>query len=132
MAHQGSGVIINISSDLGIIAPDQRLYRKNDVNENEQTIKPVTYSVIKHGLIGLTKYLATYYATKGVRANSLCPAGVYNGQPSEFVSKLCNLIPMERMATADEYRGTIVYMLSDASAYMTGSTVVVDGGRTCW
>lgn len=132
MAKQGKGVILNISSDLGIIAPDQRIYRKEGLEDDEQTVKPVTYSVIKHGLIGLTKYLATYYAEKGVRANALCPAGVFNGQNGEFLNKLTNLIPMGRMADVEEYKSTILYMISDASSYMTGSTVVVDGGRTCW
>jgi NAD(P)-dependent dehydrogenase (short-subunit alcohol dehydrogenase family) len=132
MAGQGKGVILNISSDLGIIAPDQRIYRKEGLQDDEQTIKPVTYSVIKHGLIGLTKYLATYYAQKGLRANALCPAGVYNGQNDEFLGKLTNLIPMGRMADVDEYKSTILYLISDASSYMTGSTVIVDGGRTCW
>lgn len=132
MARQKSGVILNISSDLGIIAPDQRIYRKEGLNGDEQTVKPVTYSVIKHGLIGLTKYLATYYAEKGVRANALCPAGVLNGQDEEFLKKLTNLIPMGRMADVEEYKSTVLYMISDASSYMTGSTVIVDGGRTCW
>ena len=132
MVGQRSGVILNISSDLGIIAPDQRIYRKPNLKDEEQTIKPVTYSVIKHGLIGLTKYLATYYAEKGIRCNALCPAGVYNGQDEVFLEKLTNLIPMGRMANADEYKSTILYLLSDASSYMTGSTVIVDGGRTCW
>ena len=132
MAKQGNGVILNISSDLGIIAPDQRIYQKEGLKADEQTVKPVTYSVIKHGLIGLTKYLATYYAEKGVRANALCPAGVYNGQNEEFLHKLTNLIPVGRMADMEEYKSTILYLISDASSYMTGSTVVVDGGRTCW
>lgn len=132
MAKQGSGVILNISSDLGIIAPDQRIYRKEGLAEDEQTVKPVTYSVIKHGLIGLTKYLATYYAEKGVRANTLCPAGVFNGHNEEFMAKLTNLIPMGRMADVEEYKSTVLYLISDASSYMTGSTVIVDGGRTCW
>lgn len=132
MAKQGNGVILNISSDLGIIAPDQRIYRREGLAEDEQTVKPVTYSVIKHGLIGLTKYLATYYAEKGIRANSLCPAGVYNGQDDEFLCRLTNLIPMGRMADMEEYKSTILYLISEASSYMTGSTVIVDGGRTCW
>ena len=132
MASQGKGVILNISSDLGVIAPDQRIYQKEGLRDEEQTVKPVTYSVIKHGLIGLTKYTATYWAHKGVRANALCPAGVFNNQNDEFLIKLENLIPMGRMAAKDEYKGTILYMISDASAYMTGSTVIVDGGRTCW
>lgn len=132
MASQGKGVILNVSSDLGIIAPDQRIYRKKGLNNDEQNVKPVTYSVIKHGLIGLTKYIATYWAEKGVRSVALCPAGVFNGQNEEFLEKLSNLIPMGRMADKEEYKGTILYLISDASSYMTGSIVIVDGGRTCW
>ncbi len=132
MAKQMSGVILNISSDLGVIAPDQRIYRKEGLKDNEQSVKPVTYSVIKHGLIGLTKYLATYYAEKGVRSVALCPSGVFNGQNDEFLGKLTNLIPMGRMANVDEYKSTVLYLISDASSYMTGSTMIVDGGRTCW
>lgn len=132
MAARGGGVVLNISSDLGVIAPDQRIYRKEGLKDDEQTVKPVTYSVVKHGLIGLTKYLATYYADKGVRANALCPGGVFNGQNDEFLHKLTALIPMGRMADVEEYKSTVLYMLSGASSYMTGSTVIVDGGRTCW
>lgn len=132
MEEQGKGVILNISSDLGVIAPDQRIYRKEGIPEEEQTVKPVTYSVIKHGLIGLTKYLATYWADKSIRCNAICPAGIENGQNDEFIKKLTNLVPMGRMAAKDEYQGTVLYMISDASAYMTGSTVIIDGGRTCW
>lgn len=132
MEEQRRGVVLNISSDLGIIAPDQRIYRKDNVSEENQTIKPVTYSVIKHGLLGLTKYLATYWADKGIRVNAICPAGVENGQDEIFKSKLTNLVPMGRMANIDEYQCTVLYMISDASSYMTGSTVVIDGGRTCW
>lgn len=132
MEKGGGGVILNISSDLGIIAPDQRIYRKDGLSEEEQVIKPVTYSVIKHGLIGLTKYLATYWSGKKIRVNALCPSGVENGQDEEFVQKLTNLIPMGRMADAGEYQCTVLYMISEASSYMTGSVVIVDGGRTCW
>jgi NAD(P)-dependent dehydrogenase (short-subunit alcohol dehydrogenase family) len=132
MARQGKGVILNISSDLGIIAPDQRIYRKDGLADDEQNVKPVTYSVIKHGLIGLTKYLATYWAESGVRSNALCPAGVFDGQDKDFVSKLTNLVPMGRMADKEEYKATILYLISDASSYMTGSTVVVDvSPQTC-
>lgn len=132
MEDGGGGVVLNISSDLGIIAPDQRIYRKEGVAEENQTIKPVTYSVIKHGLIGLTKYLATYWADKNIRVNAVCPAGVENGQDEGFIKKLTNLVPMGRMANVDEYQCTVLYMISDASSYMTGSTVIIDGGRTCW
>jgi len=132
MAERKSGVILNIASDLGIIAPDQRIYRKEGVADDMQPVKPVTYSVVKHGIIGLTRYLATYWANRGVRVNALCPGGVHNGQPAEFVAKLTNLIPMGRMAEVDEYQGAIVFLVSDASSYMTGSVVSMDGGRTCW
>lgn len=132
MAIQKKGVILNISSDLGIISPDQRIYRKAGVPDDMQPVKPVTYSVVKHGVIGLTKYLATYWADKGVRVNALCPGGVYNGQPPEFVQKLTNLIPMGRMANADEYQCAIIFLVSDASSYMTGAILNIDGGRTCW
>ena len=132
MAQQGSGVILNISSDLGVIAPDQRIYKKDGLSSEEQIVKPVTYSVTKHGLIGLTKYIATYWADKGVRCNAICPAGIENGQDDSFMKKLTNLVPMGRMARKNEYQGTVLYMISDASSYMTGAVVIVDGGRTCW
>jgi NAD(P)-dependent dehydrogenase (short-subunit alcohol dehydrogenase family) len=132
MAEQERGVIVNISSDLGLIAPDQRLYSQEGLPENQQMVKPVTYSVIKHGLIGLTKYLATYWAHKGVRANALCPGGVYTEQPEDFVSKLSNLIPLGRMANSDEYKPAIQFLCSDASTYMNGACLVIDGGRTAW
>lgn len=132
MERQEKGVILNISSDYGLIAPDQRIYRKDNLPEEKQTIKPISYSVVKHGIIGLTKYLAIYWAKKGIRVNTLCPASLQNGQDEEFISKISNLIPMGRMSNPDEYVCTILYMISDASTYMTGSTVVLDGGRTSW
>ena len=132
MEKQGSGVILNISSDYGLISPDQRIYRKEGVPDNQQIIKPVSYPVVKHALIGLTKYLATYWADKGIRVNTLCPASLYNGQDEEFVTKISNLIPLGRMSRPDEYVCTVLYMISDAATYMTGSTVVIDGGRTIW
>lgn len=132
MAKRKQGVILNIASDLGIIGPDQRIYRNAGISEELQPVKPVTYSVAKHGMIGLTKYLATYWADKGIRVNALCPGGVYNGQPETFVRKLTNLIPMGRMADADEYKPAIIFLVSDASSYMTGASLIIDGGRTCW
>ncbi|MCR4640753.1 MAG: SDR family oxidoreductase [Lachnospiraceae bacterium] len=132
MEKQESGVILNISSDYGLIAPDQRIYRKEGLPEEEQTVKPVSYSVVKHALIGLTKYLAVYWAEKGIRVNTLCPASLENGQDPEFQEKIGKLIPLGRMSRPDEYVCTILYMISDAATYMTGATVVLDGGRTIW
>jgi NAD(P)-dependent dehydrogenase (short-subunit alcohol dehydrogenase family) len=132
MARRGKGVILNIASDLAIIAPDQRIYRRPDLSEDQQPVKPVSYSVVKTGLIGLTRYLATYWANKGVRVNAISLGGVYNAQPDEFVQKLIELVPLRRMAHVDEYQGSIAFLCSDASSYMTGSNVVVDGGRTVW
>ena len=80
----------------------------------------------------MTKYLATYFADKNIRVNSLCPAGVYDNHPEEFVKRFTNLIPMGRMANVDEYKGAIVFLCSDASSYMTGSNLIIDGGRTSW
>ena len=126
------GSIVNISSDLGLIAPDQRLYKKDGIPENLQNVKPVTYSVVKTGLIGLTRYLSTYWADKNVRCNTLCPGGVENGQPDDFLREVSKRIPMGRMANVDEYQGTLLWMLSDASSYLNGAIVPVDGGRTVW
>jgi NAD(P)-dependent dehydrogenase (short-subunit alcohol dehydrogenase family) len=132
MAKQGKGVILNIASDLAVIAPDQRLYRQEGVAEDQQPVKPVTYSVVKTGLIGLTRYLATYWATSGVRVNAISPGGVFNHQPEAFLAELHQRIPLARMARADEYQGSILFLCSDASSYMTGANLIVDGGRTCW
>ncbi len=132
MAKKGKGVILNIASDLGVVAPDQRIYRKEGVAEDMQNVKPVTYSVIKHGLIGLTKYTATYWAQEGVRCNAFAPGGVFNNHADDFLKKLTNLIPMGRMANIDEYKAAVLFLVSDASSYMTGATLNMDGGRSAW
>jgi len=126
------GCIVNISSDLSVISPDQRIYKKESLSSEHQTVKPVTYSVIKSGLIGLTKYLATYWLESDMRCNSLSPGGIYTNQPEEFVSKLTDLIPLGRMANNDEYRSAIQFLCSDASAYLNGHNLVMDGGRSIW
>ena len=132
MAANGGGTILNIASDLAVFAPDQRLYRKLGLVEERQPVKPVTYPVIKTALIGLTRYIATYWHEAGVRCNALSPGGVFNGQGEQFVARLSQLIPLGRMACADEYHAAIQFLCSDASSYMTGQNVVMDGGRSVW
>ena len=132
MAERNSGVILNIASDLALISPDQRLYRKSGLSEHAQPVKPVTYSVVKSGLIGLTRYLATYWVERGVRCNALSPGGVYVDQDDTFVQRLSQLIPMGRMAHTDEYKAAVTFLVSDASSYMNGVNLVMDGGRTVW
>jgi NAD(P)-dependent dehydrogenase (short-subunit alcohol dehydrogenase family) len=130
--NENGGSIINISSDLGLIAPDQRLYRKDGISKGSQPVKPVTYSVVKTGLIGLTRYLATYWIEQNVRCNAICPGGVENGQNEVFLKEVSNRIPMNRLAKVDEYQGTLVWILSDSSSYLNGAIISVDGGRTVW
>ena len=130
--NENGGVIVNISSDLGIISPDQRLYKKEGLPESEQPVKPITYSVAKAGIIGLTKYISTYWAEKNVRCNVICPGGVENGQPTNFIKALTSKIPLNRLASPNEYQGTIIWILSDAASYVNGATISIDGGRTVW
>lgn len=133
MAKDGKGgAILNIASDLSVFSPDQRLYRKDGLPDDLQPVKPVTYSVIKAGLVGLTRYLATYWADKGVRCNALSPGGVLNGQSEAFVQRLSSLIPLGRMAHKDEYRSAVQFLCSAASSYMNGQNIVMDGGRSTW
>jgi len=132
MAINHSGVILNISSDLSVISPDQRLYKVSGAEENSQPVKPITYSVIKSGLVGMTKYLATYWSANGVRVNALSPGGIYEEQNTDFVKKISDLIPLGRMAKSNEYRSAVQFLCSDASSYMTGQNIVMDGGRSVW
>jgi NAD(P)-dependent dehydrogenase (short-subunit alcohol dehydrogenase family) len=130
--NPNGGNIINISSDLGLISPDQRLYRIDGLNEDQQPVKPITYSVVKSGLIGLTRYISTYWADKNVRCNAICPGGVENNQNKEFVNELVKRIPLNRMARKEEYHGILVFLLSNASSYINGAIIPADGGRTAW
>lgn len=126
------GSIINVSSDLGLIAPDQRLYKVEGLPESQQPVKPVTYSVVKTGLIGMTRYVATYWAEKNVRCNAICPGGVENNQNELFLDEVKKRIPMNRLAQKNEYQGLIIFLLSQASSYINGAVIAADGGRTTW
>jgi len=130
--NPAGGVIVNIASDLALISPDQRLYAGSEHASEAQPVKPVSYSVVKTGLIGLTRYLATYWVDRGVRCNAVCPGGVEDNQSEHFLKQITHRIPMNRLAKSNEYQGTLIWMLSDASSYLNGAVVAVDGGRTVW
>ena len=132
MANNNKGVILNISSDLSVIAPYQNLYKDDELDENQQPVKPITYSVIKTGLIGLTRYLASYWNKQGIRVNALSPGGVKNNQNDVFLTRINELIPLGRMARRDEYKSAVQFLCSEASSYMTGQNIIIDGGRSIW
>jgi len=134
MIKRKKGSIINIASDVGVISPDHRIYEANKkfnykgVNFNT----PISYSVAKSGIISMTRYLATYWAKKGIRVNCISPAGVYKKHDKKFVEQLSQRIPLGRMAKSHELNGAIIYLCSNASSFVTGHNLVVDGGRTIW
>ncbi len=132
MANHGGGVIVNIGSEYSLIAPDQTVYRIEGLPDDQQPSKPITYTVVKHAIVGLTKHLAVYWAAKGIRVNCLCPGGVEQNQDPEFKKRITRLIPMGRMAKQEDMRGALVFLCADASSFMTGEVVAVNGGRTCW
>jgi NAD(P)-dependent dehydrogenase (short-subunit alcohol dehydrogenase family) len=119
------GVILNVASDLSVIAPNHSIYKKG-------VYKPVMYSVTKHGLLGLTKYLATYWHNKKIRCNAISPGPIENNQSKNFIRKLKKQIPLNRLAKKNEYIATIQFLCSDASSYMTGQNLIIDGGRSIW
>tara|TARA_A100001011_G_scaffold391329_1_gene476568 strand:- start:586 stop:1392 length:807 start_codon:yes stop_codon:yes gene_type:complete len=132
MAKKGGGIIINISSDLGISAPDQRVYHSQENINKVKNFKPIGYSISKHAISGITKYLATYWGHKNVRCNTLVPGAVLNTQPSFLIKNIKKRIPMKRLANKNEYKKAIQFLASDGSKYMTGQNLIIDGGRTIW
>ena len=131
MKKQGGGSIIQTSSIYGVVAPDQRIYEGSEYN-GRPINTPAVYSASKSAVNGLTNYLATYWASSKIRVNSLTPGGIASGQNSEFNKKYSNRVPLGRMGEATELVGALIYLASDASSYVTGQNLIVDGGLSAW
>ncbi|MCB9229566.1 MAG: SDR family oxidoreductase [Deltaproteobacteria bacterium] len=132
MAERKKGVLVHVASDLAIQAPDQRVYSPSGQMEDVRNFKPIGYSLVKTGMLGLNRYLATYWAHCSVRSNCLIPGAVFNHQPAHLVENVKNRVPLRRWARPDEYREALVFLASSASSYMTGKEIVLDGGRSIW
>ena len=131
MAELGKGSIINLISIYGVVAPDQRIY-EGSMYEGRAINTPAVYSTSKAAVWGLTRYLATYWADRGVRVNAITPGGVFSGQNDTFVKRYSQRVPMGRMADRDEMSGALIFLASSASSYITGQNIIVDGGLTVW
>ena len=131
LVERGEGSIVNISSDLGTIAPDHRVY-SHGVHNEQGPRKPLSYSSVKAATLGISRYLATYWAPLPIRSNAILPGSVQTNQADSIIGELRVRIPLNRLAQPGDYQGAVIFLLSDASAYMTGSELVVDGGRSCW
>ena len=133
LRKNGGGSIINISSTYGILSPDQRIYESLSPKNSKQKIeKPIGYSISKSGVLNMTRFLATKFAEDKIRVNTLTLGGVYDNNPKTFVKSYSNKTPLRRMADKNEYAGPIIFLATDASSYMTGSNLVVDGGWSTW